>query len=105
MVTKQDLDRINELWQRYREQHGALRILNGKPRIVSFVLAAVDLPILDAEGNATGGESEQMAGVSAEGIAYPPQMLDAIKQQVHGRIDAINKELTELGVTVEQESC
>lgn len=57
--------------------------------------------ILQSEGSTPPDRSRppHQAWVEAEGIAYPPQMIDTIKQQLTTRISEIEKELADLGVT------
>lgn len=76
---------INSLYSQRSVYQQAIDLANSK--ITAFVL--------------TGGDEmdESRIEVSAEGIATPPQMLDAIKTQVAARIADINKQLTDLGVS------
>lgn len=105
MVSKENIDRISELYGQYQTYQDALAVLEQDARITAFIIeGTITTHNQYAEGESGSSDTvtTTMATISAEGIQYPPQMMAAIKQQVQSRIDAINKELTELGVTVEQ---
>lgn len=80
MVDRADLPRINAL--------------DGEKRSIQDALDA-----FDAGGTITRLTVEYEAEVSTVGMAYPPQMVDAIKQFLQSRRVAIEQELSQLGIT------
>lgn len=96
MVSKSDLAAINELYQRSQQVRNWLGLFDQEPRITAFLVQAGEA---EPPGDDTVVATSAM--IPAEGIAYPPHMLAAIKQQLEARLAAINQELEGLGVEVE----
>jgi hypothetical protein len=88
MTTRNDLPEAITLVAQYNTLQRALAIVTRGATISNLTVAD--------KSETEAGDSVQ---ISAEGIAYPPQMLDAIRTQLQARINQINSQLTALGVT------
>lgn len=96
MVNREDIGRISELYQQAANYKAALEVLELGPRIVAFVVEGEIVTHNDYDDTDT--TTTRMATINAEGIQYPPQMIQAIKAQVEKRLGEIGNELQQLGV-------
>lgn len=87
------VDQKITLLSQLRQATSTLDLLGRNPRITSFDIQG------DSDPDNPGLDR---MNVPAEGIATPPQMLTAIKDQIQKRIEDITKELGDLGISVDQ---
>lgn len=91
-MERSDLDKATALNQESREIQDNLAFLTHNPSITGFELTIPP----DTEGIDPNGFRRM---VPAVGLAYPPQMITAIEQQLEARYAEIVRQLAELGVT------
>lgn len=91
MVDRADLNRITMLYQQRRSIQLALGNLAGGGRIVQI---AIDPP-----PSAGPPEMHGPVSISTSSMEYPQQMVEAIRSELQKRLDEIDRELGDLGVT------
>lgn len=89
MVDRGNLQYVNDLYAEMNVIQEGMKRLDAGGRIVMMLISAPD----DSEG---GGV---LAQVPTRTIAYPPQMVEGIKQQLTQRLHEIEDELANLGLT------
>ena len=94
MASVDDIPRISNLHTEYLANNQALLNLNNNGRIVSMQLSGGP-PI------SPNGPTRQTILVNTRYMDYPPQMTESIKQLITARQEAIRKELSDLGVDLE----
>lgn len=87
-MNRADLGRATDLYQQAQEIDRALGVIDEKGTITAVTITPPGDP-----------QWADARTVSTAGLAYPPQMMDAIRTQLEDRLAAIHGELTTLGVT------
>lgn len=89
MVERTDLLQAAGLYQQAQEIQRSLDVMDRKGTIT-----AVTITVPSPEDT----RDPDAATISTAGLTYPPQMMQAIRDQLQERLDAIDKELADLGV-------
>jgi len=98
MVDRSNLQQVNMLYGEAAAIDMALRGFDNGGRIVQMSVSPGPLPEPSDEDPFARMRVSGMP-VSTVEIEYPPQMVEGIKQQLQTRKAAIDRELTELGLT------
>ena len=91
MVAASDIRRINELYGEYDAIGRAIRNIDAGGRIVAIGF-----------GPPNSQEGGHIAMVGAAYMQHPTQMMAGIVQQLKGRLEEIEDELGDLGVTLDK---
>jgi hypothetical protein len=98
MVDRADLQRINELYTELNRLVQAHRMLSGSnSAITSMVISQLSEP--DPDQPDQPQYWARSTSVNTENMEYPPQMVNALLQQMEQREHTIADELKAIGIT------
>jgi len=100
MVDRANLEKVTRLYEELRVLDAAIGNFDAGGLIVMMTVSGGP-PMTSPPTGPPSGLPRMPVTVSTAGMNYPPAMVDSIKAQFTARINAINQELTELGVTGE----